>query len=179
MLPALQCTAGLTIWLKLEGRREGNAFGLGTLQQSWSLCRRLLRQPAHVSLAGLATVRHLHLCISSQVSTEGWAALTSLQWLDLQCGARPLPSNLQSSLSSLTGLRHLRLSCTDIELPGISSLSQLTCLDLRECQGLQQLPQIAELAQLQRLDLSSCSSLRSIPDTVSSLSDLELLNLRG
>ena len=123
-------------------------------------------------------MRHLRLATRVPSTTQGWAELTSLQWLDLQCASHPLPADLQRSLSSLTGLRHLRLACTDPELLGISTLRQLTCLQLAGCEQLQHLPGLSCLPQLQTLDVYFNSSLSSLSDSISSLSGLCSLDIR-
>ena len=128
-------------------------------------------------MAGLCSVRHLDMDVNSRPTTEGWAPLVSLQWLELCCHEELLPAELQRSLCTFTGLRHLQLRCSNEQLPGISSLRQLTCLILHGCEELQRVPQVSQLQQLHRLQLSFCSSLGSLPDGMHSLTQLQELDI--
>ena len=128
-------------------------------------------------MAALASVRHLHLDISSQLTAVGWAALTRLQWLSIECADQQLPAELECSLGSFTELRHLELACLNHDLAGISSLRHLTCIKLSDCARLSSLPDVGGLLQLQELLLHSCASLSRLPDSISSLSSLEHLHL--
>ena len=137
----------------------------------------LCRVATPVTLTGLTSLRHLRVAVSSQLAAHGWAGLTSLQWLDIRCGQRSLPQDLQHHLSSLTGLRNLRLLCSNQELPGISSLRQLTTLTLSGCQGLQRLPGLGQVSPLVQLHLARCSRLERLPDSISCLSRLTCILL--
>ena len=145
-----------------------------------------------ISLASLASVRYLRLNVLCQAVLEGWSLLTRLQWLELLLGnlhgarwecwqpaqqLHELPADLQSSLSSLTALRHLHLECASQHIAGIGSLCQLSKLVLSGCDCLHSLPRLARLSQLQSLELRGCRSLFRLPRSCSSLSALTLLDL--
>ena len=130
----------------------------------------------------MVALRHLrlHLWAKHEVARQvvGWASLSRLQWLDVRsnCEYHLLPADLRHNLSQLTELRHLRLECKDTQLPDISSLRLLTCLDLGTCQSLAQLPQLSGLVQLQSLNVHFCGSLHTM-NGISSLTGLQQLNL--
>ena len=156
-----------------------------------------------VDLSHLASLRHLHLDASGLGAVKGWAALKKLQRLELTAHGADVQSQelpeLRNSLSRLTGLRLLQLTCGDSSLPGIRSLFQLRCLSVVSSQ-LQRLPKLSELTQLKHLrlscpaltelpalsgarlislELSGCSSMLRVRECLSSCSGLTKLDLRG
>ncbi|XP_060669080.1 putative disease resistance RPP13-like protein 1 isoform X2 [Ziziphus jujuba] len=93
----------------------------------------------------------------------------------------PLSTKLFGSIGSLTLLRYLDLSGSDItKVPDIiCSLYSLQTLIMQFCRELTRLPDtIDNLKYLRYLDLS-CSAIKRIPDTVCNLHDLRTLKLNG
>ena len=130
-----------------------------------------------VSLTALTAVRHLSLSITLLHRLQSMQQLTCLRWLELQSAEAELSAGLQRSLSRLSGLQHLHLACKSEQLPSISSLQQLTSLDLTDCSALSSLPSLAGLTELQSLRAIRCSMLSSLHISVGSLSTLTNLDL--
>ncbi|EEC83225.1 hypothetical protein OsI_28511 [Oryza sativa Indica Group] len=140
------------------------------------------------ALCGLTKLQFLNLswCSILQILPENIASLTELQYLNLSnCF---LLSQLPSHIGSLTELQYLNLSgCQGlVKLPmSFRNLKNLVHLDLSGCSGVQDFKQVfGGLTKLQYLNLSKIFGRTRVgdnwdgyPETISTLNDLEYLNL--
>ncbi|XP_042498202.1 disease resistance protein RPS5-like [Macadamia integrifolia] len=104
--------------------------------------------------------------------------MTSLKTLDL---GRTKISLIPSSLSSLTDLRVLRISGSQrtFYVSVLGKLKKLEILHITDCNVRRLTEEIGELTNLKSLDLSGNWGLIIAPNTLSRLSLLEELNLKG
>ncbi|CAL9782933.1 unnamed protein product, partial [Musa acuminata subsp. burmannicoides] len=87
---------------------------------------------------------------------------------------------LPAAVQNLDHLRYLDLSRTDLRTlpPAIGRLHNLQILKLRSCTGLEALPEsIGELVNLVTLDLCHCRRLSSLPDCIGRMGNLRNLDV--